>query len=61
MHHYLKQLSQTHEKYKRNVFYKGALSLNSLPVIERNLPHFDKFKDIQKKKLSLKLNEPPVV
>ena len=42
------------EKYKRNIFYKGALSWNrlySLPVHKRNIDTSDKFKDIQKKKL----------
>ena len=39
------------EKYKRNIFYKGALSWNSLPVYERNIETYEKFKENQKKKL----------
>ena len=38
-------------KYKRNVFYKGALVWNALPIIERNIDRYDKFKGVQKKKL----------
>ena len=41
------------EKFKRNVFYSGALLWNNLPVHERNLPTYDKFKTAQKKKLYL--------
>ena len=39
------------EKYKQSIYYRGALSWNSLPVIERNLQEFNKFKDKQKAKL----------
>ena len=39
------------EKYKRNVFYKGALLWNNLPVVERNIPTYEKFKTVQKQKL----------
>ena len=39
------------EKYKRNVYYKGALTWNNLPVNERNIDNYEKFKNVQKKKL----------
>ena len=39
------------ETYKRNVYYKGAINWNSLPVNERNILTYDKFKNVQKKKL----------
>ena len=39
------------EKYKHNIFYRGAIAWNGLPASERNLLVFDKFKDLQKKKL----------
>ena len=39
------------EKYKQNVFYRGALTRNNLPVRERNIPDFEKFKSVQKGKL----------
>ena len=39
------------EKYKRNVFYKGALLWNNLPVEERNLQTYTIFKTRQKLKL----------
>ena len=34
------------EKYKQNVFYRGALSWNDSPVAERNILKFDKFKSV---------------
>ena len=40
------------EKCKQNVYYRGALAWNSLPVYERNILEFEKFKVVQKKKLS---------
>ena len=43
-------IKPNNEKYKRNVFYKGALSWNNLPVKERNIEKYDNFKTIQKKK-----------
>ena len=39
------------EKCKQNVYYRGAISWNNLPAIERNIPVFDKFREVQKKKL----------
>ena len=39
------------EKYKQNVYYRGALLWNSLPIIERNIPNFKQFKESQKRKL----------
>ena len=36
------------EKYKRNVLYNGAILWNSLPVCERNILDYKKFKNIQK-------------
>ena len=39
------------EKYKRNVFYKGALLWNTLPVDERNLQTYNKFTIRQKRNL----------
>ena len=53
-----KTIKPNSEKYKRNVYYKGAITWNSLTVIERNQPLYDKFKFTQKSKLSLKLVEP---
>ena len=47
------------EKYKRNVYYKGALSWHSLTVAERNQQDYVKFKSSQKIKLLLELNVPP--
>ena len=38
------------EKYKHNVYYYGARLWNQLPVEERNIGDYDKFKDAQKKK-----------
>ena len=38
------------EKYKRNVFYKGALLWNNLTATERNIQNYDKFKSNQIKK-----------
>ena len=38
----------SNEKYKRNVYYKGALWWNNLPVIKRNIEVYDKFKNIRK-------------
>ena len=46
------------EKYKRNILYRGALSWNSLPVIERNLENYEHFKLCQKKKLLELLDVP---
>ena len=39
------------EKYKQNVYYRGAISWNNLPSIERNIPEYEKFKNRQKTKL----------
>ena len=39
------------EKYKQNIYYRGALSWNGLPVAERITPDFATFKITQKKKL----------
>ena len=39
------------EKYKQNVFYRGAVSWNGLPVPERVIPGFKEFKAKQKQKL----------
>ena len=44
-------LKPNNEKYKQNAYYRGALSWNDLPVIERNILDFEKFKAIQKGKL----------
>ena len=38
------------EKYKQNVHYRGAISWNNLPSIERNIPEYEKFKNRQKTK-----------
>ena len=46
-----KTVEPRNEKYKQNIFYKQALFWNSLPVQERNVETFEKFKEIQKKKL----------
>ena len=42
-----KMIKPNNEKYKRNVYYKGAISWNSLPVMERHQPEFTKFKNLQ--------------
>ena len=39
------------EKYKYNVLYRGAISWNGLPAVERNIPEYKNFKNIQLKKL----------
>ena len=39
------------EKYKQNIYYRGALNWNSLPVRERSIITFKEFKENQKKKL----------
>ena len=39
------------EKYKRNTYYKGTLVWNELPVVERNIDDYRKFKNVQKGKL----------
>ena len=39
------------EKFKRNIFYKGAISRNNLTVAERNVDTYNVFKTQQKKKL----------
>ena len=44
-------IKPNNESYKRNIFYKGAINWNNLPVIERNIPTYEKFKNVQKKKL----------
>ena len=44
------------EKYKRNVFYKGALIWNALPEVERNIEKYENFKCAQKKKMIENLN-----
>ena len=44
-------IKPNNESYKRNIFYKGAINWNNLPVIERNIPTYVKFKNVQKKKL----------
>ena len=41
------------EKYKNCVFYKGAISWNSLPVNVRNIDSYDSFKTLQKKNMLL--------
>ena len=46
-----KTVKPNNEKFKRNIYYKGALSWNNLPVHERNVDTFEKFKLMQKKKL----------
>ena len=40
---------QNNEKYKQNVFYRGAITWNSLTVAERNIKDLKKFKETQKK------------
>ena len=35
-----KTVKPNNEKFKRNIYYKGALSWNSLPVHERNIETF---------------------
>ena len=45
------------EKYKRNIYYKGALSWNSLPATERNVVIYNNFKTQQKKKLTNNLKD----
>ena len=52
-------IKPNNEKFKRNVYYKGALSWNSLPIIDRNCPDFNKFKSSQKTTMLLKIKEPP--
>ena len=37
------------EKYKRNIYYKGALKWNELPVKTRNINKYESFKLNQKK------------
>ena len=44
-------IKPNNENFKRNVFYSGALSWNSLPVDDRNTLTYDKFKILQKKKI----------
>ena len=39
------------EKFKRNIFYKGAISWNNLTVAQRNVDTYNVFKTQQKKKL----------
>ena len=48
------------EKYKKNIYCKGALSWNSLTVAERNQEDYTIFKSQQKQKLKLLLNDPPI-
>ena len=43
-------IKPNNEKYKRNIFYKGALSWNNLPVVERNMENYISFKHTQKQK-----------
>ena len=44
-------IKPNNEKYKRNIFYKGAITWNNLPVMERNIVVYEKFKKLQKKNL----------
>ena len=37
------------EKYKRNIYYKGALKWNELSVQNRNIEKYENFKEIKKK------------
>ena len=37
-----KTVKPSNEKYKRNVYYKGALSWNSLTIVERNQNDYTK-------------------
>ena len=37
------------ERYKRNIYYKGALHWNELPVKDRNIETYVTFKESQKK------------
>ena len=37
--------------FNRSVLYQGAINWNQLPVEERNIQNYDKFKRIQKGKL----------
>ena len=48
---YLLLLSQIMKNTKEMFFYRGALVWNALPVIERNIDTYDKFKGVQKKKM----------
>ena len=41
------------EKYKNNVFYYGARLWNQLPVFERKIDTYEKFKNVQKRKALL--------
>ena len=43
------------EKYKQNIFYRGTISWNNLPAIERNINDFKLFKEKQKKNCSYNL------
>ena len=43
-------IKPNNQKYKRNIFYKGALSWNNLPVVERNMENYTSFKHTQKQK-----------
>ena len=38
------------EKYKHNIFYYGARLWNQLPVNERKIDDYNKFKNVQKRK-----------
>ena len=49
-------IKPNNEKYKRNAFYKGAIVWNDLPVVERNIQEYAKFKNVQKKNLLNMLN-----
>ena len=53
-------IKPNNEKFKRNIFYKGALSWNTLPVSDRNVDRYEVFKDIQKKKVLKILDIPQV-
>ena len=46
-----KTIKPNNEKYKRNVYYNGAILWNNLPVGERNVEVYDKFKTVQKQKI----------
>ena len=45
------------EKYKRNIYYNGALRWNELSVVNRNIEKYDNFKSTQKKWLLTTINQ----
>ena len=43
------QIKPNNKKYKRNVFYKGALLWNSSAAIEKNIETYSAFKSYKRK------------